>query len=562
MKEAFVEPSVFKPKLFTTLKNYSFKQLRADCLAGLIVGIVALPLAIAFAIASGVTPDRGLITAVIAGFLISALGGSRVQIGGPTGAFVVIVYSIVQKFGVDGLIMATFLGGLIMLLMGCMRLGVVIKFIPYPLTVGFTSGIALIIFSSQIKDFLGLAMPVNPAEFLEKWRTIFEHLHTANLYALGLSIGTIMLILVWQKYIKAIPGAVIALVLGTAVTHLFHLPVETIQTQFGSIPQHIPHPRMPVFHVEQIKLLMPAALTIALLGSIESLLSAVVADGMIGGRHRSNTELIAQGCANVASSLFGGMPATGAIARTATNVHNGGRTPVAGIVHAFTVLISMVILGKWLVYIPMAVLAAILVLVAYRMSEWKSFVMILRSPKSDVAILATTFLLTVLIDLTVAIQVGVVLSALLFMNRLANVANISVITKEFTDEEDRDDPLAISRRQIPDGVEVYEINGPFFFGIVSTFIQTMSEIDSRTRVRILRMRHVLSIDAAALNALRQAFLLSQKNNIHLVLSGIHAQPLMAIQKDGLYDEIGEDNICHNIDASLQRAAELLSQPGA
>jgi len=557
-----VEPSVFKPKLFTTLKNYSFKQLRADCLAGLIVGIVALPLAIAFAIASGVTPDRGLITAVIAGFLISALGGSRVQIGGPTGAFVVIVYSIVQKFGVDGLIMATFLGGLIMLLMGCMRLGVVIKFIPYPLTVGFTSGIALIIFSSQIKDFLGLAMPVNPAEFLEKWRTIFEHLHTANLYALGLSIGTIMLILVWQKYIKAIPGAVIALVLGTAVTHLFHLPVETIQTQFGSIPQHIPHPRMPVFHVEQIKLLMPAALTIALLGSIESLLSAVVADGMIGGRHRSNTELIAQGCANVASSLFGGMPATGAIARTATNVHNGGRTPVAGIVHAFTVLISMVILGKWLVYIPMAVLAAILVLVAYRMSEWKSFVMILRSPKSDVAILATTFLLTVLIDLTVAIQVGVVLSALLFMNRLANVANISVITKEFTDEEDRDDPLAISRRQIPDGVEVYEINGPFFFGIVSTFIQTMSEIDSRTRVRILRMRHVLSIDAAALNALRQAFLLSQKNNIHLVLSGIHAQPLMAIQKDGLYDEIGEDNICHNIDASLQRAAELLSQPGA
>ncbi|HSA30595.1 MAG TPA: sulfate permease [Candidatus Omnitrophota bacterium] len=557
-----MEPSVFKPKLFTTLKNYSFKQLRADCLAGLIVGIVALPLAIAFAIASGVTPDRGLITAVIAGFLISALGGSRVQIGGPTGAFVVIVYSIVQKFGVDGLIMATFLGGLIMLLMGCMRLGVVIKFIPYPLTVGFTSGIALIIFSSQIKDFLGLAMPVNPAEFLEKWRTIFEHLHTANLYALGLSIGTIMLILVWQKYIKAIPGAVIALVLGTAVTHLFHLPVETIQTQFGSIPQHIPHPRMPVFHVEQIKLLMPAALTIALLGSIESLLSAVVADGMIGGRHRSNTELIAQGCANVASSLFGGMPATGAIARTATNVHNGGRTPVAGIVHAFTVLISMVILGKWLVYIPMAVLAAILVLVAYRMSEWKSFVMILRSPKSDVAILATTFLLTVLIDLTVAIQVGVVLSALLFMNRLANVANISVITKEFTDEEDRDDPLAISRRQIPDGVEVYEINGPFFFGIVSTFIQTMSEIDSRTRVRILRMRHVLSIDAAALNALRQAFLLSQKNNIHLVLSGIHAQPLMAIQKDGLYDEIGEDNICHNIDASLQRAAELLSQPGA
>ena len=553
-----MEPSVFKPKLFTTLKNYSLKQLRADCLAGLIVGIVALPLAIAFAIASGVTPDRGLVTAVVAGFLISALGGSRVQIGGPTGAFVVIVYSIVQKFGVDGLIMATFLGGLIMLLMGCMRLGVVIKFIPYPLTVGFTSGIALIIFSSQIKDFLGLAMPVNPAEFLEKWTTIFEHLHTVNLYAVGLSVGTIMLILVWQKYIKAIPGAVIALVVGTAITHLFHLPVETIQTQFGSIPQSIPRPHMPVFHVEQIKLLMPAALTIALLGSIESLLSAVVADGMIGGRHRSNTELIAQGCANIASSLFGGMPATGAIARTATNVHNGGRTPVAGIVHAVTVLVSMVILGQWLVYIPMAVLAAILVLVAYRMSEWKSFVMILRSPKSDVAILATTFLLTVLIDLTVAIQVGVVLSALLFMNRLANVANISVITKEFTDEEDRDDPLAISRRQIPDGVEVYEINGPFFFGIVSTFIQTMSEIDSKTRVRILRMRHVLSIDAAALNALRQAFLLSRKNNIHLILSGIHAQPLMAIQKDGLYDEIGEENICHNIDASLQRAAELLS----
>ncbi len=557
-----MEAGAFKPKLLTTLKDYSLRQFRADVLAGIIVGIVALPLAIAFAIASGVTPDRGLVTAVVAGLLISLLGGSRVQIGGPTGAFVVIVYSIVQQFGVDGLIIATLLGGVIMCLMGFARLGAVIKFIPYPLTIGFTSGIALIIFSSQIRDFLGLTMAVNPAEFLEKWKAVFEYGSTVNVYALMLGLLTFIFILVWQKHIKTVPGAVVALILGTGLAQVFHLPVETIQTRFGSIPQHIPLPHLPAFHLQQIKMLMPAALTIALLGSIESLLSAVVADGMIGGKHRSNTELIAQGIANIASALFGGMPATGAIARTATNVHNGGRTPVAGIVHALTVLVSMIVFGRWLGYIPMPVLAAILILVAYRMSEWKSFLMILKSPKSDVVVLITTFFLTVLVDLTVAIQVGVVLSALLFMNRLANVANISMITKEFTDEEDRDDPAAISRREIPAGVEVYEINGPFFFGMVSTFISTMNTIDSQTRVRILRMRHVLSIDATALNALRQAFVLSRKNHIHLILSGIHAQPLIALQKAGLYDEIGQDNICHNIDAALARASALRSEGAA
>ncbi len=548
---------VFKPKVLTTLKGYSWAQCRADCIAGVIVGIVALPLAIAFAIASGVSPDRGLVTAVVAGFLISALGGSRVQIGGPTGAFVVIVYSIVQKFGVDGLIAATFLAGMIMCAMGIGRMGAIIKFIPYPLTVGFTSGIALLIFSSQVKDFFGLTVAELPAEFLEKWWVIIQNASSVNLYAALLGMGTILLILVWQRYIKVVPGAVAALFVGTLAAQIFGLPVETIQSRFGDIPNGLPIPHLPAVSLAAVRELIPAAITIALLGSIESLLSAVVADGMIGSRHRSNTELVAQGIGNMASALFGGMPATGAIARTATNVHNGGRTPIAGMVHAVTLLAIMFFFARWAVYIPLSVLAGILILVAYRMAGWESFVAILKAPKSDVLVLVLTFLLTVLVDLTVAIQVGIVVSAMLFMHRVANVANINMISKEFVDEEEGDDPLAISRRKIPDGVEVYEINGPFFFGMASKFIQTMSDIESAPKIRILRMRHVLSIDATAIHALRQVIVHSRRHNIRLIFSGVHAQPLVALENVNLISEIGIENMCPNIDAAFKRAEEVL-----
>lgn len=553
---------VFKPKFFSLFKNYSIKQFKSDCAAGLIVGILALPLAIAFAIASGVSPDRGLVTAIVAGFLISVLGGSRVQIGGPTGAFVVIVYSIVQKFGVDGLVIATLMAGMIMIAMGFSRLGGVIKFIPYPLTVGFTSGIALIIFSSQIKDLFGLPIADVPADFLEKWQVFFEYRHAVNPYAFLLGFLTVVVILFWQRHVKVIPGAVVALIAGTVIVHLFQLPVETIQSRFGHIPSQLPLPHFPTFSFARITELFPAAFTIAMLGSIESLLSAVVADGMIGGKHRSNTELIAQGIANMCSAFFGGIPATGAIARTAANVHNGGRTPIAGIVHALTLLVIMLFCGRWAVYIPLSILAGILILVAYQMSEWKSFVMILKAPKSDVAVLLVTFFLTVIMDLTVAIQVGMILASFLFMRRLALTANIQMITNEFTDEEDREDPAAISRRLIPKGVEVYEINGPFFFGMVSTFIETINNIERKPKIRILRMRHVLSIDATALNAIRQAVRRSRLNGIALVVSGIHAQPLVAVQKAGLYDEIGKENFCHNIDAALERADQILMKNAA
>ncbi|MFS8083835.1 MAG: SulP family inorganic anion transporter, partial [Ginsengibacter sp.] len=404
---------MFKPKLFDTLKNYSGKQFSNDVLAGIIVGIVALPLAIAFAIASGVTPEKGLITAVIAGFIISAMGGSRVQIGGPTGAFIVIVYGIVQMYGVSGLIVATFMAGIMLIIMGFARLGTVIKFIPHPLIIGFTTGIAVIIFSSQVKDFLGLKMHVVPADFLEKWSAYFKNMQGVNIYAILIAVATIAIILLWPKVSKKIPGSLIAILITTIVVQLFHLPVETIGSRFGIISSSFPKPEIPLVDFATIKHLIQPAFTIAILCAIESLLSAVVADGMIGGNHRSNMELIAQGTANIFSSIFGGIPATGAIARTATNVKNGGRTPIAGIVHALVLLIILLIAGKWASYIPIANLAGILVIVAYNMSEWRNFKSILKGPRGDVAVLLITFFLTVLIDLTVAIEVGIVLAAFL-----------------------------------------------------------------------------------------------------------------------------------------------------
>jgi len=550
------------PKLVTTLKGYTRDQFFADVVAGVIVGIVALPLAIAFAIASGVSPERGLFTAIVAGFLISALGGSRVQIGGPTGAFVVIVYAIVQRYGVDGLAAATLLAGVILAGFGLARLGGAIKFIPYPVTIGFTSGIALIIFSGEVKDFLGLRMGTVPPEFVEKWRAFGGHLATMNPWAVSVSVLTLAIIVAWPRFNRRIPSPFVALIVTTALVQLLHLPVETIGTRFGVINAALPRPALPAITLAQLPALMGPAFTIALLGAVESLLSAVVSDGMIGGRHRSNMELVAQGVANIASPLFGGIPATGAIARTATNVKNGGRTPVAGITHSVTLLLIALFFGRWAGLIPMATLAGILVVVAYSMSEWRTFVNEFRAPKSDVAVLLTTFLLTVFWDLTVAIEVGMVLAAFLFMRRMAEVTNISALTHEFQDpvNDFETDPNAVRRRVVPAGVEVYEITGPFFFGAAETFKDRLGRIAVRPKVLILRMRHVPAIDSTGLHALRDLVHRSRHDGSLVILSDVHAQPVVALERSGMYDELGEENIHGNIDDALNRAREHLGLP--
>jgi SulP family sulfate permease len=555
---------VLVPKLVTTLKDYSREQFSRDVAAGVIVGIVALPLAIAFAIASGLPPERGLYTAIIAGFLISLLGGSRVQIGGPTGAFVVIVSGIVQQHGVDGLIAATLLAGVILIAFGLLRFGGAIKFIPYPVTIGFTSGIALIIFSSQIRDLLGLEMGSVPSAFLPKWDAYVHAFDSANPWALLIAVTTLGIILVWPRISTKIPGPFVALIVTTALAQLLHLPLETIGARFGEIHAGLPRPSLPHLSLASIASLGGAAFTIALLAAVESLLSAVVADGMIGGRHRSNMELIAQGVANIASPLFGGMPATGAIARTATNVKNGGRTPVAGMIHALTLLLITLFFGRWAALIPLATLAAILVVVAFHMSEWRTFVSEFRAPKSDVAVLLTTFLLTVLVDLTVAIEVGMVLAAFLFMRRMAEVTNISVLTHEFTDPVDdfEHDPNAVRNRAIPDGVQVYEITGPFFFGAAETFKDRVGRIAGKPKVLIIRLRHVPAIDSTGLHALRELIHRSRQEGILVLLSDVHAQPVVALERSGLYDELTEENIHGNIDDALNRARDYLGLPPA
>jgi SulP family sulfate permease len=552
---------VLVPKLVTTTRAYSLTQFRADATAGLIVGIVAIPLAIAFAIASGVSPDRGLITAVVAGLLISALGGSRVQIGGPTGAFVVIVYGVVQQHGVDGLLIATMMAGILLVALGVARVGAVIKFIPFPVTVGFTSGIALIIFSSQVKDLLGLAMGDVPAEFLAKWTAYAGAIGTINPWTMAVAAGTLIILVGWPRVSRRLPGPFVALLAGTMVVHLFDLPVETIGDRFGGIAATIPTPALPSgITLERLRALSSPALAIALLGAIESLLSAVVADGMIGSRHRSNMELVAQGVANIVTPLFGGIPATGAIARTATNVRNGGRTPVAGLIHALTVLLVTLFFARWVSYIPLAVLAGILVIVAYHMSEWRTFRAELRSPGSDVLVLITTFLLTVLIDLSVAIQVGMVLAAFLFMRRMAEVTNVSIVTREIRDTPDEADPNAAARRDVPDGVLVYEVNGPFFFGAADRFRETLSQVERQPRVLIVRMRNVMAIDSTGLRALTDVW---EKNRIAgtlLLLSDVHAQPMMALARSELLDRIGEANLFGNLDDALNRARAHLGLP--
>ena len=552
------------PKLVTTLKDYTRAQFGRDVGAGVIVGIVALPLAIAFAIASGLTPERGLYTAIIAGFVISALGGSRVQIGGPTGAFVVIVAGIVQRYGVDGLLVATLMAGVILVVFGLVRMGGAIKFIPYPVTIGFTSGIALIIFSSQVKDLLGLDMDAVPASFVAKWDAYAHAFDSVNPWALVVAVATFTIILVWPRIERRIPGPFVALIVTTVGAHLLRLPVETIGARFGVIHAGLPHPSLPPITLALVASLAGPAFTIAMLAAIESLLSAVVADGMIGGRHRSNMELVAQGVANLVSPIFGGMPATGAIARTATNVKNGGRTPVAGIVHAVTLLLITLFFGRWAAYIPLATLAAILVVVAFHMSEWRTFASEFRAPKSDVAVLLATFLLTVLVDLTVAIEVGMVLAAFLFMRRMAEVTNIKVLTHEFIDPADdfEKDPNAVRRRVVPEGVQVYEITGPFFFGAAEMFKDRVGRIAGRPKVLILRLRHVPAIDSTGLHALREVVRRSRQEGALVILSDVHAQPVIALERSGMYDELGEENVQGNIDDALNRARAHLGLPSA
>jgi SulP family sulfate permease len=555
---------VLVPKLATTLKGYSRSQFLADATAGVVVGIVALPLAIAFAIASGVTPERGLYTAIIAGFIISALGGSRVQIGGPTGAFVVIVYGIIQEFGMDGLAVATLMAGVILIVIGLARLGGAIKFIPYPVTLGFTSGIALIIFSGQVKDFLGLSIGPIPADFVGKWRSYAGGAGAINWTAAGVSVAALAIIGLWPRVSRRVPAPFVALIVMTAVVQLFHLPVETIGERFGEIHASLPRLSFPAVSFDQLRHLVPPAFTIAMLAGIESLLSAVVSDGMIGSRHRSNMELVAQGVANIASPLFGGLPATGAIARTATNVKNGGRTPIAGIIHAATLLVITLFFGRWAGLIPMAVLAAILVVVAYHMSEWRRFREELRAPKSDVIVLLTTFTLTVLVDLTVAVEVGMVLAAFLFMKRMAEVTNVSLLSRDFrdSDADEAADPNATDLREIPEGVDVYEIDGPFFFGAAESFKDAVSSVARRPKVLVIRMRRVPVIDSSGLAALRDVVRRSRREGTLVILSDVHSQPVVAVTNSSFYQDLGENNLCSNLDDALDRARLYLGLPTA
>ena len=541
---------IFKPKMFSVLKaGVSTKQISSDILAGIVVGIVALPLAIAFAVASGVSPEKGLITAIVAGFLISLLGGSRVQIGGPTGAFIIIVYGIIEKYGFDGLIISTVLAGIFLVIFGLLRLGALLKYFPHSLIVGFTSGIALVIFTTQIKDALGLEIQKVPSEFLAKWVCYFSALKSMNFYALGITFATILIILVSKKVIKRIPGSFIAIVFFTIVVNVFHLPVTTIKSFFGEIPNNI-SVVVPSFKLIHITDYMFPALTIALLAGIESLLSAVVSDGMISGNHRSNTELIAQGIANIITPFFGGIPATGAIARTATNIKNGGRTPIAGIIHAVTLLLIMLFFGKWAKLIPMSCLAGVLIVVAYNMSEWRSFRAILKSSFFDIVILLTTFFLTVLVDLTVAIEVGVVLSALLFMKRMSDIANNQINNRIDSD-------LLEDYSTLPKGISIYEISGPLFFASARKYSEIIENLGGKSKVIIIRMRHVSFIDLTGIRNLKDTIIILKDADVKVILSGVSNIIMKDFKKYNIVDLVNKANIFDSFEKALNYAKRSL-----
>lgn len=545
-----MEP-IFLPKTWSLFKKgLLFKNVSNDIFAGIIVGIVALPLAIAFAVASGVSPEKGIITAVVAGFLISLLGGSRVQIGGPTGAFIVIVYGILQKYGLDGLIISTMMAGVMLITFGFLRLGSILKFFPHPLIVGFTSGIALIIFSTQIKDAMGLPIEKLPSEFLAKWEVYVHQFQNFNLSAVLITIGTIVITAFSGRIIPKIPGSFIAIVAMTLLVSVFGIQVNTIESVFGAIPNSFSW-SLPHIQFDHLGQYMQPALTIALLGAIESLLSAVVADGMISSNHRSNTELIAQGVANIVTPFFGGIPATGAIARTATNIKNNGRTPIAGITHALTLLLIMLFFGKWAILIPMPVLAGILIVVSWNMSEMKSFYSILKGHRYDVFILLSTFILTVFIDLTVAIEVGVVLSSLLFMQRMSNLSKVIPIESESDTLENYAD--------IPKGVEIFEISGPFFFAAARRYEETLKDISHTSKVVIIRMRHVPFIDGTGLRNLKQTIKDLKSRRIQIILSGVQPEVLEELEKGGISSLIGPGNITSSFDLALVRMEIILKK---
>lgn len=547
-----------EPKLITVLREgYTRSLFARDLGAGVIVGVLALPLALAFAIASGVKPEQGFFTAIIGGFLISALSGSRVQIGGPTGAFIVIVYSIVQKYGYDGLAVATMLAGALLVVMGLTRMGAVIKFIPYPVTVGFTAGIALIILSSQLRDFLGLTMSNVPADFIEKWKAYGAAFGTYNIAAVGVGVATVLILVYWAKIVRKVPSPIVAIILTTAAVHLFHIPVETIGSRFGSVPHKLPAPHIPHVDLATARQLLSPALSIALLAGIESLLSAVVADGMTGRRHRSNTELVAQGVANIASPIFSGIPCTGAIARTATNVNNGGQTPIAGIIHATVLLMILLFAGKWAALVPMATLAGILVVTAYRMSEVRLMIRVLKTTRSDTVVMLSTFFITVLVDLTTAIQVGVVLASLLFIKRMAEVSQTRVLDDMLSEEDEED---GMRGRRVPNGVVVFEVNGPFFFGAADKFKSTLNMVRKKPKVIILRMPHVMSLDATGLRALEDVYEKSRRDGTALILSGVHMQPLVVMKQSGFADKVGVDYMTTSLDEALRRAERIVATP--
>ncbi len=571
-KKMYNIKDVFQPRIIECLKNYGKQQFTADMMAGVIVGIVAIPLAIAFGIASGVGPTEGLITAIIAGFIISAFGGTKVQIGGPTGAFIVIIYGIIQQFGLVGLMIATILAGIMLIVMGLTKMGTIIKFVPYPVIIGFTGGIALTIFSTQMNDFFGMGIESVPADFIEKWICYFSNIASVNWGAFAIGLLSLIIIIFTPKVSKKIPGSLVAIIIMTLVVWLlkeftdfeFVNSIKTIGDLY-ELPSGIPAPKLPEMNLAEgetiwnvIRSLMPAAFTIAMLGAIESLLSAMVADGVISDKHNSNTELIGQGIANVVVPFFGGIPATGAIARTMTNINNGGRTPVAGIVHALILLLVLLFMGPLVGLIPMPCLAAVLIIVAYNMSGWRTFVSLYKGPKSDFAVLMTTFVLTVIFDLTIAIEIGLLLAVVLFLKRTSE----SVEIRHFQDEIDPNQELDIQinseeKLTIPEGVDVYEIDGPYFFGIANKFEEVMSRISQKPKVRIIRMRRVPFMDSTGIHNLEVLIEQSQKEGVQIVLSGVNTQVRTALEKAEFNKLIPTENICSNINVALERSKELI-----
>jgi len=551
----------FHPRLIDTLRGYSRKDFVPDLIAGVTVGIVALPLAMAFAIASGVKPEAGIFTAVIAGFIISALGGTKVSIGGPTGAFIVILYGIATKYGFDNLIICTIMAGGLLLVMGLTRMGGMIKFIPYPVTMGFTSGIAVLIFSTQIKDFFGLQVEKVPSEFIEKIKVLGMNFGTVTWPTLALAAASLAIILFWPKsWQRRVPGSIAALVLGTAAVAIFQFPPEQIQTigsKFGGIPQGLPHPHFPVLAWDNIQHLFQPAMTIALLAAIESLLCAVVADGMVDDRHDPNQELMAQGLANIVCPLFGGIAATGAIARTATNVKSGARTPIAGIVHAVTLLTIVLVAAPLAKFVPLATLSAVLVNVAFHMGEWHNFARLPKWPICDTAVFLSAFALTVVVDLTVAVEIGMVLAAILFIKRSSETTQIMAVD-ESTETEGSQHSLV--GKEVPKGVMIFRMMGAFFFGAVDKLESVLKREKQEPEVLILRMRKVVAMDATGLNALEDLFEKLQRKGKHLVLSAPHTNPLLVMERAGFIDRLGRENVCPHIDAALGRAREILGLP--